>query len=96
MPAIASSVFVEYVDDIAFAAEERPAATAEDFIHQLQTAADHLDTAGITGAEDLETAATLISEALSAPADEQHAFISRATQLLRNTREMVAEYRDMV
>ena len=94
--AIAPSVLDRYTDDIAFAAGEQPATTTEDFIHQLHTAASNLADAGINGTEDLETAATLINEALAAPAAEQRTLINRATQLLKITREMVDEYRDMV
>ena len=93
---IAPSVFAKYATDIAFVAEAEPAQTAEDFVSQLWTAADNLDTAGINGAEDLETAATLLSEATAAPVAEQRTLVSRANRLLRDTADMVDEYRDMV
>ena len=93
---IAPSVLAKYTGDIAFAAGEQPAQTTDAFLGQLQTAADNLDTAGINGAENLETAATLISESMTAPVAEQRMLIARANRLLRNIPDMVDEFRDMV
>lgn len=93
----ADQFIAEYANDIAFAAEEQPAQTPEAFIEQLRTAAHNLGHyAGINGAEDLETAATYLADALSATGAEQRTLLDRAVGYLANTAEMVDEYRDMV
>ncbi|WP_331764331.1 hypothetical protein [Streptomyces sp. NBC_01506] len=86
-----------YADDIAFVAEEQPATNAEDFISQLQHAGYVLDTyAGITGAEDLDTAATYLSDALDSTGDEHRLLVDRAAKYLAGASDMVEEYRLMV
>lgn len=94
---IAPSALAQYVDDIAFAAEEPPAQTPEAFIDQLRTAAHNLETyAGINGAEDLETAATYLSDALESSGAERRLLLDRAIRHLKNTSDMVDELRLMV
>lgn len=86
-----------YADDIAFVAEETAATTAQEFIEQLGTAADRLGYfAGINGAEDLETAATYLSDAMEAKGAAREVLLKQAVGYLNNTAEMVDEYRDMV
>lgn len=97
MGTIAPSVLAPYVDDIAFAAEAEPATTPQDFIDQLGKAAHHLGTlAGISGAEDLETAATYLTDAMRAKGAERRVLLNRAVGYLAHTADMVGEYRLMV
>jgi hypothetical protein len=93
---IAPAVLAPYVDDIAFVAEEKPATTPAEFAEQLGTASERLTDAGINGAEDLETAATYLADAIALTGAEQRVLLNRAVKYLKDTDDMVAEYRDMV
>jgi len=97
MTTIAPSILARYTDDIAFVAEEKPATTPEAFVDQLQTAAHNLGFfARINGAEDLETAATYLSDAIASTGAERKVLLNKAVEYLVNTSDMVDEYRDMV
>lgn len=97
MPTIAPSVLAKYVDDIAFAAEAEPATTPEEFINQLGTAARNLGFfARIDGAEDLETAAIYLTDAMEAKGAERSVLLNRAVGYLKDTADMVDEYRLIV
>lgn len=94
---IAPAILAPYVDDIAFVAEEKPAATPQALVGQLQTAAHRLGYyAGINGAEDLETAATYLSDAIASTGGKRQVLLKQAVEYLVNTADMVDEYRLMV
>jgi chemotaxis protein histidine kinase CheA len=94
---ITPSILAQFVDDIAFAAEAEPATTPQDFIDQLGTAAHNLDhCAQINGAEDLETAATYLTDAMEAKGAERRVLLNHAVKHLANTADMVDEYRLMI
>lgn len=96
MATIAPSILAPYVDDIAFVAEESPATTPEDFVEQLRTAAHRLDVyARINGAEDLETAATYLVDALASTGAERSVLLNQVVKYLAYTSDMVDEYRLM-
>lgn len=90
-PAIA-----RYVDDIAFAADGQPAETPAEFADQLEKAAETLARAGIIGAEDLQTAATYLTDAMEAKGVERRVLLSRAVDYLKDTADIVDEYRLML
>ncbi|MFE6691939.1 hypothetical protein ACFVFQ_36405 [Streptomyces sp. NPDC057743] len=97
MATIALAALAPFTDDIAFAAEAEPATTPADFIDQLGTAAHNLGYfARINGAEDLETAAQYLSDAMDSEGAEHDVLVKRAVRYLVNTAEMVDEYRLMV
>jgi hypothetical protein len=94
---IAPSILAPYVDDIAFAAEAEPATTPQEFIDQLGTAARNLGYfARINGAEDLDTAATYLTDAMNATGAKRKVLLNQAVDYLVNTADMVDEYRLMV
>lgn len=94
--AIAPAVLAHYVDDIAFVAEQPAATTPERFIEQTEIAAIRLADAGIHGAEDLETAAQYLTDAIASTGTEHRILLDRAIEYLADIDEMVDEYRDMV
>lgn len=98
MGTIAPRVLAPFVHDIAFAAEAEPATTPEEFIEQLGAAARNLGYfARINGAEDLETAATYLTDAMATEAGiERSILLNRAVRYLAYTADMVDEYRLMV
>jgi hypothetical protein len=91
-------VIRRYADDIAYVAEETPAADLSAFIDQLDTAALRYSTAGINGHEDLETAAVHLNEARNSPDETaRNVFLHRADELLYPiVWDMTQEYRDVV
>lgn len=94
---IAPSVLAPFVDDIAFAADTEPATTPTEFIDQLGTAAINLGHfARINGAEDLETAATYLTDAMETKGGTRKKLLAQAVKYLVNTADMVDEYRLMV
>lgn len=93
---IAPAVLAPFVDDIAFAAEEQPATTPQEFIDQLGTAAHNLTLARMDGAEDLETAVTYLTDAMEAKGAEHRVLLNRAVGYLAATADMVDEYRLML
>lgn len=97
MATIAPAVLAQFVDDIAFAAEAEPATTPEEFIDQLGTAYRNLGFfARIDGAEDLETAITYLTDAMEAKGAERRVLLNRAVGYLKNTADIVDEYRLMI
>ncbi|MFF1358775.1 hypothetical protein [Streptomyces sp. NPDC058297] len=85
-----------YGKDIAFAAGQEPASTASVFIGQLTTAAINLDEAGINNTENLDNAATNLSDALnSTDRDEVRILLNRVGRYLKATADLVGEYRHM-
>lgn len=96
MGTIAPSVLARYVDDIAVAADAQPATTPQELVGQLETAAHHLALAGIHGAEDLETAATYLADAIAAKGAERRTLLNQAVSYLADTADLVDEYRLMV
>lgn len=97
MATIALATLAPYTDDIAFAAEAKPATTPDDFIGQLSMAAHNLGYfAGINGAEDLETAAQYLSDAMDSEGTEHDVLVERAIRYLKDVYDMVEEYRLMV
>ena len=93
---IAPSVLAKYVDDIAFVAEEQPATTPSEFIDQLETAAHNLSMARINGAEDLETAVIYLTDAMRETGGKRRTLLNQAVEYLKDTADMVDEYRLMV
>lgn len=94
---IAPSALAKYTDDLAYVAETIPAQTPDEFITQLDKAAYNLGTlAHINGAEDLETASTLLIEATHATGSERKVLLNRALGYLKDLPDMVDEYRGMV
>jgi hypothetical protein len=94
---IAPAVLAPFVDDIAFAAEAEPATTPEEFINQLGRAYRNLGFfARIDGAEDLETAITYLTDAMEAKGAERRVLLNRAVGYLKNTADIVDEYRLMI
>lgn len=100
MPAVtitADDIIRRYADDIAYVAEQDPATDLSALIDHLDTAVPRYSMAGINGHEDLETASTLLGEALHA--DDEAArtvFLKRASKLLSDVYDMTSEYRDMI
>lgn len=92
---IAPAVLAPFVDDIAFVAEEQPAATPQDFIEQLGVASERLADAHINNAEDLETAATYLADAINATGARRKHLTEQAVGYLKHTADMVGEYRLM-
>lgn len=91
------SLIAQYADGIAFAAEENPATTVDDFAAQLRDASRTFELAGINGGDELENAATyLVDAANSNDPTEQAAFLKKAAKGLAYADDMVAELRDMV
>lgn len=96
MPTIAPAVLAPFVDDIAFVAEEKPATTPQEFVEQLSVASERLADARINNAEDLETAATYLADAVNATGARRKHLTDQALSYLRYTADMVGEYRLMV
>ncbi|MER5503155.1 hypothetical protein ACFYXP_39740 [Streptomyces sp. NPDC002466] len=94
----AEDLIRRHADDIAYVAEEAPAADLDTFISQLDAAASNYDRAGINGHEDLETAAIHLDEARhSTDETARNVFLRRADQLLSPiVWDMTQEYREMV
>ncbi|WP_039942970.1 hypothetical protein [Streptomyces himastatinicus] len=92
---IAPSALAKYVDDIAFAAEGTAATTPQEFAEQLEVAAENLSRAHINGAEDLETAATYLADAMRSTGADRRVLLDKAVEYLSNARDMVDEYRLM-
>lgn len=94
---IAPAVLAPYINDIAYAAEQPPAETPEAFLNQLEKAAYNLHTlARINGAEDLETAATYLADALQSTGSQRRSLTNHAVRHLAGVRDVVDEYRGMV
>lgn len=94
---IAPSALDKYAEDIAYVAEKPRAQTSEEFAGQLERAAYNLGTlARINGAEDLETAATFLIEAIDAKGRERAVLLKRALGYLKDVPDMVDEYRGMI
>lgn len=93
-----TDLIAQHADDIAFVAEEQPATTISDFVNQLRMATDTLaNYADINGSEDLEAAATYLSDAENSTDDtERTVLLNRARALLTNTTDIVNDYRLMV
>ncbi|WP_019074398.1 hypothetical protein [Streptomyces hokutonensis] len=96
----AADIIRNYAEDIAYAAEKDKdqAADIGTLADQLGTAARNFSMAGINGHEDVETAATYLSEAHHATDDtERTVFLRKADKLLSPiVWEMTQEYRGMV
>ncbi|MFJ9988537.1 hypothetical protein ACIQUD_31770 [Streptomyces globisporus] len=91
------SLIAEHADDIAFAAEEQPATTVDDFAAQLRDANRTFELAGINGVDELENAATyLVDAANSTDPTEQAVLLKKAAKSLAYADDMVSELRDMV
>ncbi|MER7015310.1 hypothetical protein ABT324_28085 [Saccharopolyspora sp. NPDC000359] len=88
---------LRHAKDIAFVAEEPPARDLPSFIDQLNCAATNFNVAGISGYENLEDAAVLLTEAYET-ADEQErgVLLSRAEKRLTHVWDMTQEYRTML
>ncbi|MFC9987842.1 hypothetical protein ACFXKV_04745 [Streptomyces globisporus] len=91
------SLIAEYADGIAFAAEEQPAATVDDFAAQVRDSIQTFELAGINGGDELEDAATYLVDAVNStdPA-EQALLLKKAAKGLAYADDMVSELRDMV
>jgi hypothetical protein len=92
---IAPAVLAPYVDDIAFVADEKPATTPQELIGQLEVASERLADARINNAEDLETAATYLADAINATGARRKHLTDQAVSYLSHTRDMADEYRLM-
>jgi hypothetical protein len=91
----ADSIISSYAGDIAFVAEEPPAADLGAFIDQLYTAARRFSEGGINGYEDVEDAAVHLSAARRDDADDMSraVFLRQADELLENVWDMTQDYR---
>ncbi|MGW2181292.1 hypothetical protein ACWCXX_24970 [Streptomyces sp. NPDC001732] len=89
-------LITRYATDIAFVAEDRPAATLAELAEQTSTAAERLEGVGIQGAEDLDDAAACLLAAETATGSDRAALLHRAGRYLTDTADMVGEYRLMV
>lgn len=92
---IAPSILAKFTDGIAFVAEAQPATTPQEFVKQLEIAAENLYRAHINGAEDLETAATYLADAMRSEGADRRALLNKAVEYLSGARDMVDEYRLM-
>ncbi|MEU0354941.1 hypothetical protein [Streptomyces cyaneofuscatus] len=93
----AESLIAEYADGIAFAAEEQPATTVDDFALHLRDAVRTFELAGINGTDELEDAATyLVDAAQSTDPAEQAVLLKKAAKGLAYADDMVSDLRDMV
>ncbi|MGW9299623.1 hypothetical protein ACWHA3_02195 [Streptomyces cyaneofuscatus] len=91
------SLIAEYADGIAFAAEEQPATTVDDFVAQLRDAVRTFELAGINGTEELEDAATYLVDANeSTDSNGRTAYLMLAARNLAYAVDMVSELREMV
>jgi len=95
MLTIAPAVLARFTDGIAFVAEAQPATTVQEFIDQLGVAAGRIAAARLDGAEDLETAATYLADAVRASGAERRVLTDKAVDYLSSARDMVDEYRLM-
>jgi hypothetical protein len=93
---IAPSVLAPFVGDIAFVAEEKAATTPQEFIEQLSVASERLADARIHNAEDLETAAMYLADAVNATGARRKHLTDQAVGYLKHAADMVGEYRLMV
>ncbi|MDV9195533.1 hypothetical protein [Streptomyces sp. Wh19] len=93
----ADTILTRYAADIAFVAEEdAPATTIPDFTNHLRIAAEHLEMAGFTSAEEAEIVAQYLDDAHdSTDSAEQVVFMKRATERIGFVGDMADEYRDM-
>lgn len=94
----AELIVLRYAEDIAYVAQETPATGLEALINQLDYAVGRYSEAGINGHEDLETAATLLTEAHNSDDEaERDVFLRRADEILYQlVSSMTDEYRCMV
>lgn len=93
----ADGIVSRYADNIAYVAQQAPAADLDDLIGQLDTAVRHFGMAGINGHEDLEEAGTFLATAQDAGSDtERQVFLRKADELLTPVWDMTDEYRGMV
>ena len=90
------SLIATHAEDIAFVTEQDPATTLNDFITQIGTAVTRMEDAGINGTEDLEDATTYLADLEDAADSDKHVLLKQAAKRLRNTWDMVDEYREMV
>ncbi|XCM28894.1 hypothetical protein ABXI76_05410 [Streptomyces parvus] len=91
------SLIAEYADGIAFAAEEQPATTVDDFAAHLRDSVRTFELAGISGTDELEDAATyLVDASESTDSNARTALLMLAARNLSYARDMVSELRDMV
>ncbi|WP_331756996.1 NUDIX domain-containing protein (plasmid) [Streptomyces anulatus] len=100
-PASIAELIARHATNLASLTGEPLATAGADLIDQLREAEDRLDQVGISGADDLGTAAGLLDQALDVELDggtqlEQQVFVARAAGLLRELADMTAEYRAMV
>ncbi|MEU9998109.1 hypothetical protein [Streptomyces sp. NPDC050848] len=93
MTATADTILARYATDIAFVADDEPATTLDRLADQLMDASVTLDDAGITGAEELDVAATYLRDAEDAAPEARDVLLNKASQHLTDTTGMVAEYR---
>lgn len=99
-PTSIAELIARHATDLAHLTDEVLATTGADLIDQLREAEERLDRVGISGADDLGTAAGLLDHALDVELDggtqlEQRVFVVRAAGLLRELADMTAEYRAM-
>lgn len=97
-PISIAELIARHATNLAHLTQEALAETGCDLIDQLREAEDRLGRAGISGADDLGTAAGLLDQALDVELDggtqlEQQVFVARAAGLLRELADMTAEYR---
>ncbi|WP_331728653.1 NUDIX domain-containing protein [Streptomyces anulatus] len=100
-PTSIAELIAQHATNLAHLTEEPLAETGSALIDQLREAEERLDQVGISGADDLGTAAGLLDQALDVELDggtrlEQQVFVARAAGLLRELADMTAEYRAMV
>lgn len=97
-PASIAELIARHATNLAHLTQEALAETGSDLIDQLREAEERLDRAGISGADDLGTAAGLLDQALDVELDggtplEQEVTVVHAASLLRGLEDMTAEYR---
>ncbi|MFB7398277.1 hypothetical protein [Streptomyces sp. NPDC056191] len=97
-PLTADQLVARYADDIAFAAEMKPATTVGNFIQQLDTAHCTLaEVSGISLADDPDVAAPYLTDAEQPDTTtaEKQTLLQKAADLMRDIPDAVDEYRLM-
>ncbi len=86
-----------YADDIAYVAEEDPAANLDTFISQLRTASRRFEISRTDGCTELDAAVIHLDEAQVTFGDaDRSALYNQASRMLYHLGDMTQEYREMV
>ncbi|MEI5032438.1 hypothetical protein RB201_04355 [Streptomyces sp. S1A(2023)] len=91
-----AGLLTRFATDIAFVTGDQPATNLADFAEQVSTAAERLESTGITGADALDDASAALAAAGTTSSSDQAAHLRHAARSLQDTADMVGEYRLMV